>query len=205
MALPSVRYKAGNAYRTEVNKHLIPNLGAHRVDKIKPEHFKKLYAKMLKSGLKAATAHQVHRTARTAFGEALLREHITGNLVELAKAPRVEEHKIEPFEANEIGRLLVTALARRNGVRFVLALGTRQGETIGLNGRGSIGSTRHCGAPSNCSARRGSTGATTRTSAARSTTRCGPAPRTANGITGSRVRRTVRATRGGARSGTAAA
>jgi integrase len=134
IALPSVRYKAGNAYRTAVNKHLIPNLGAHRVDKIEPEHFEKLYAKMLKSGLKAATAHQVHRTARTAFGEALLRGHITGNPVELAKAPRVEEHEIEPFEANEIGRLLVTALARRNGVRFVLALalGTRQGETIGL-------------------------------------------------------------------------
>ncbi|MDQ7805830.1 hypothetical protein Q5425_18955 [Amycolatopsis sp. A133] len=73
MALPSVRYEAGNAYRTAVNRHLIPNLGAHRVDKIEPEHFEKLYAKMLKSGLKSATAHQVHRTARTAFGEALRR------------------------------------------------------------------------------------------------------------------------------------
>jgi integrase len=134
IAGPSVRYKARNAYRTAVYRHLIPNLGAHRVDKIEPEHFEKLYAKMLNSGLSAGTAHQVHRTARTAFGEALRRGHTVRNPVELAKAPRVEEKEVEPFEADEIGQLLVAALARRNGVRFVLALslGTRQGETIGL-------------------------------------------------------------------------
>ncbi|GLY70726.1 site-specific integrase [Amycolatopsis taiwanensis] len=134
IAAPSVRYKAANAYRTAVYRHLVPNLGAHRIDKIEPEHFEKLYAKMRAAGLKAGTAHQVHRTARTAFGEALRRGHIVRNPVELAKAPRIEETDIEPFEADEIGQLLVTALSKRNGVRFVLALalGTRQGETIGL-------------------------------------------------------------------------
>lgn len=134
IANPSVRYKAGNAYRTAVQRHLIPNLGAHRVDRVEPEHFEKLYAKMLDSGLRAGTAHQVHRTARTAFGEAVKRGHIVRNPVALAKAPRTEETEVEPFEADEIARLLTAALARRNGVRFVLALalGTRQGETIGL-------------------------------------------------------------------------
>ncbi|WP_435582338.1 tyrosine-type recombinase/integrase [Amycolatopsis thermoflava] len=134
IAEPSVRHKAANAYRTAVYRHLIPNLGAHRIDKIEPEHFEKLYAKMLASGLKPGTAHQVHRTARTAFGEAYRRGRIARNPVELAKAPRLEEPEIEPFEADEIGQLLVAALARRNGVRFVLALalGTRQGETLGL-------------------------------------------------------------------------
>lgn len=41
---------------------------------------------------------------------------------------------MEPFDAEEIGSLITAALSRRNGVRFVLALalGTRQGETIGL-------------------------------------------------------------------------
>jgi integrase len=52
----------------------------------------------------------------------------------LAKSPRVEEEEIEPFEIDDIRQLIKTALGRRNGVRFVLALalGTRQGETIGL-------------------------------------------------------------------------
>src|SRR4051812_10735886 len=57
-----------------------------------------------------------------------------GDPVVLAKAPRISEGEIEPFEIDDIRRLIKTALSQRNGVRFVLALaiGTRQGETIGL-------------------------------------------------------------------------
>jgi integrase len=130
----SVRYKALVGYRTAVYRHLIPGLGAHRMTRIEPEHFEKLYVKMQEKGLKPATAHQVHRTARTAFGEALKRKHITSNPVALAKAPRVEEEEVEPFNAEEIQRIIKAALSRRNGVRFVvaLALGCRQGEALGF-------------------------------------------------------------------------
>lgn len=130
----SCRYKTMRGYQTAVYRHLIPGLGAHKLPKIEPEHFEKLYAKMAKAGLRAGTAHQVHRTARTAFFEAVRRGHVTTNPVALAHPPKIEETEVEPFDANEIGELLTTALARRNGVRFVLALalGVRQGETIGL-------------------------------------------------------------------------
>lgn len=134
IAAVSVRYKSLSAYRTAVYRHLIPGLGAHRIDRVEPEHFEKLYMKLQRDGLKAGTAHQVHRTARTAFGEALKRGHITRNRVALAKAPRVEEEEVEPFGAEEIQRIITTALKRRNGVRFVvaLALGCRQGEALGF-------------------------------------------------------------------------
>lgn len=134
IAAPTVRYKTLTGYRTAVYKHLIPGLGAHKLDRIQPEHFERFYVKMQKAGLGAGTAHQAHRTVRTAFGEAERRGHIFRNPVRLAKAPRVEESEIDPFEADEIGQLLLTALAKENGVRFVvaLALGTRQGETLAL-------------------------------------------------------------------------
>lgn len=134
IARPSVKYKSYRAYRTAVDQHLTPGVGKHRIDKIAPEHFEKLYARMISAGARPGTAHQVHRTARTAFGEAVRRGHVTRNPVALAKAPRVEDEEIEPFEVEDIQRLIKTALARRNGVRFVLALaiGTRQGETIGM-------------------------------------------------------------------------
>lgn len=134
IAALSVRHKALSAYRTAVYRHLIPGLGAHRIDRIEAEHFERLYIKMQSEGLKAGTAHQVHRTARTAFGEAMRREHITQNPVMLAKAPRVEEEEIEPFSAEEIEQVITTALTHRNGVRFViaLALGCRQGEALGF-------------------------------------------------------------------------
>lgn len=132
IAALTVRYKPLNAYRTAVYQHLIPGLGAHRIDRVEPEHFEKLYVKMQESGRSAGTAHQVHRTARTAFGEAQRRGHTTRNPVTLAKAPRVEEEEVEPFEPEEIQRIITAALKRRNGVRYVvaLALGCRQGETL---------------------------------------------------------------------------
>jgi hypothetical protein len=134
IAKPTVRYKAYRAYCVAVYHHLIPALAERRVNKVEPEHLERLYAAIIKSGRRPATAHQVHRTARTAFGEAQRRGLIVRNPAELAKAPRVDEDEVEPFEVEEVHRLLRTALDRRNGVRFVLALaiGTRQGETIGL-------------------------------------------------------------------------
>lgn len=134
IARPSVKYKSYRAYRTAVEQHLVPGIGQHRIDKLTPEHVEKLYARIIAAGARPATAHQVHRTARTAFGEALRRGHLVRNPAAIAKAPRVEEGEIEPFEIAESQRLIKAALARRNGVRFVLALaiGTRQGETIGL-------------------------------------------------------------------------
>jgi hypothetical protein len=134
VARPSVRYKPYLGYRTAVHQHLIPGLGAHRIDRVQPEHFEKLYARMQSRGLKPGTAHQVHRTARTAFGEAFKRGYIVRNPVALAKPPRVEDAEVDPFEADEIDRILTLALRKRNGVRFViaLALGLRQGEALGL-------------------------------------------------------------------------
>ncbi|MDR7304715.1 tyrosine-type recombinase/integrase, partial [Haloactinomyces albus] len=134
IAAPSIRYKALEGYRTAVYRHLIPGIGAHRLDKIRPEHFEKLYTKLTKSGLKPATAHQVHRTARTALGEAEKRGHLGRNPVSLAKPPRIEEEEIEPIDSDDVKRILRAALHRRNGVRFViaLALGCRQGEALGL-------------------------------------------------------------------------
>lgn len=128
------RYKTLTGYRTAVYRHLIPGLGSHRLAKIEPDHFERLYTKMLAAGSKPGTAHQSHRTARTAFGEAEKRGHVMRNVVRIAKAPRVEEEEIEPMDADEIQRILGTALTRRNGVRFVvaLALGARQGEALGF-------------------------------------------------------------------------
>src|SRR5262249_58265571 len=102
-----------------------PGLGAHRIDRVQPEHFEKLYARMQARGLKPGTAHQVHRTARTAFGEAFKRGYIARNPVTLAKPPRVEDSEVDPFEADQLDPLLSLALRKLIGERLIsrLALG----------------------------------------------------------------------------------
>ncbi|MFF8511258.1 tyrosine-type recombinase/integrase [Streptomyces sp. NPDC015492] len=121
-------------YGAAVRKHLIPGLGAHRLDRLKPEHIETFYASMQAKGSKPATAHQAHRTFRTALNEAVRRGHLGQNPVRLAKAPRVREDEVEPYSVEEVRSLLRAADKRRNSARWAVALslGLRQGEALGL-------------------------------------------------------------------------
>ncbi|MET8539192.1 tyrosine-type recombinase/integrase [Kitasatospora sp. NPDC004799] len=124
-------------YRVAVNVHLIPGVGAHRLEKLEPEHLERLYKKMQANGSKPATAHQAHRTIRTALNQAIRRGHLTRNVASLAVAPKVEEEEVEPYEVEEVQALLLEAGKNRNSGRWAiaLALGLRQGEALGLQWR----------------------------------------------------------------------
>jgi integrase len=131
---PRVTEYTHAGYRVDVEKHLIPGIGAHWLDRLEPEHLERLYANMQAAGLSAGTAHHVHRTARNALNEAVRRGRLTRNPAALAKAPTVSEEEVEPYDIPEIRRLLEVAAQRRNSARWAvaLALGLRQGEALGL-------------------------------------------------------------------------
>mgnify|MGYP000085372516 CR=1 FL=1 len=134
IAAAVIRENTLAGYRVAIRTHLIPGIGAHRLDRLQPEHLEKLYARMIRNGSSPGTAHQAHRTLRTALGEAERRGRITRNPATLAKAPRVSETEVEPYSVDEVRRLLVTAAKGRNHARWAiaLALGLRQGEVLGL-------------------------------------------------------------------------
>ncbi|GAA3636338.1 tyrosine-type recombinase/integrase [Microlunatus ginsengisoli] len=135
IARPSIRWSSYDAYRIAVHNHLVPNLGRHRLERLEPEHLERLYRKMIDSGLKPATAHQVHRTIRTALGEAHRRRQVAQNVATLARAPKVEQQEVEPYSIEEVRRILKAASEGRNAARWAiaLALGLRQGEVLGLH------------------------------------------------------------------------
>jgi integrase len=134
IAAPVVRENTLNGYRVAIRVHLIPGVGAHRLDRLEPEHLEKLYARMIAAGSSPGTAHQAHRTIRTALGEAERRGRIHRNPAKLAKAPRLSEHEIEPYTVAEVRALLEAAGRERNQARWAIALslGLRQGEVLGL-------------------------------------------------------------------------
>lgn len=134
IAAPSVGVNTIAGYRVAVYHHLIPGLGAHRLNRLEPEHLERFYQRMQDTGSKPATAHQAHRTVRTALNEAVRRKHITENPATIAKAPQVVEEEVEPYTVEEVQRLLAEAGERPNGARWAvaLALGLRQGEALGL-------------------------------------------------------------------------
>jgi integrase len=131
---PNVSENTYSGYEVDVRVHLIPGVGAHWLDKLAPEHLEKLYAKMVRAGSSAGTAHHVHRTIRNALNEAKKRKHIKENPALLAKTPKLSDDESEPYTVSEVRRLLALVAERRNGARWVvaLALGLRQGEALGL-------------------------------------------------------------------------
>src|SRR5882757_5687713 len=143
IAAPSVRYNTLVGYRAAVYGHLIPGIGAHRLDKLEPEHLESLYRRLAEKvgkhnkTLRPATIHQAHRTARTALGEAMRRGHITSNPAQIARPPRIPEEEIIPFTGQEAAKILAACKGRSNGVRFMVALtlGLRKGEALGLKWR----------------------------------------------------------------------
>jgi len=134
IAAPSVSENTIAGYRVAVRVHLIPGLGAHRLDRLEPEHVEKLMQKMQRAGSAPATAHQAYRTLRTALNEAVRRKHITENPVVIAKPPKLAEEEVEPYTVEEVQRLLTEASKQRNSARWAiaLALGLRQSEALGL-------------------------------------------------------------------------
>lgn len=133
-APPNVSENTHARYRVDVEKRLIPGIGAHRLDRLQPEYVEKLYRKMQREGSKPGTAHHVHRTVRAALNEAVRKRKLGTTPVLLARAPRLDDEEIEPYDLDEVKRLLEVVRDRRNGVRWVvaLALGLRQGEALGL-------------------------------------------------------------------------
>lgn len=62
------------------------------------------------------------------------RGHVTRNVASLAVPPRVEDEEVEPYDIEEVQRLLTEAAKLPNSARWsiALALGLRQGEALGL-------------------------------------------------------------------------
>ncbi|WP_406013978.1 hypothetical protein [Streptomyces sp. NBC_00984] len=60
--------------------------------------------------------------------------------------PRIEEEEVEPYDIEEVQRLLSEAAKLRNSARrsIALALGLRQGEALGRRGRTSIPAAVSC-------------------------------------------------------------
>lgn len=143
IAAPQVRPNTLTGYRVAVYNHLVPGIGAHRLDKLQPEHLERFYVRLgqmktRRGGpFKPARVHQVHRVLRTALGEAVRRNHITANPASIARSPRVPDEEIIPFTKEEATKVLTAAMPMRNGARFIIALtlGLRKGEALGLQWR----------------------------------------------------------------------
>lgn len=121
-------------YRTDLKHVERSGVGNVKLQELTAEHVERVYRHVLASGCGPGTVAHLRRTISAALNAAARRGHILRNPVPLADMPRADDAvELEPYDAEEIGKVLTAARQRRNGVRWSLAfLGLRQGEALGV-------------------------------------------------------------------------
>src|SRR3954469_6933339 len=130
-----VRQRTVESYESSVRKHLIPGVGRHRLDRLRPEHLDQLYTQLLDAGYSPATVLRDHRILSRALTVATQRGHIARNVATLVDPPRQQQSDLATaLDLDEARAVLEAARGTRNEARWTvaLALGLRQSEALAL-------------------------------------------------------------------------
>lgn len=139
--LPSLpaRIKASTlaSYRTNINSHVIPHLGAETLQTLTPDKLDRFYAALLATGLKPKTVRNVHVIVRKALQDALRSGRVARNVAEAANPPArsaTRAPEMKSWTPDQLRTFLELARDHRLYAAFVVAgtTGMRRGEVLGL-------------------------------------------------------------------------
>jgi integrase len=134
VASERVRARTLMGYRQYVNGYLIPNLGAHRLGKLREDHIRAMYRAMKDRGLSDATRRQAHAILRRALLVAEREGRISRNPAANIDPPPVGKNHRTPLSLEQARKVLASLDGNPLAARWVAALllGMRQGECLGL-------------------------------------------------------------------------
>jgi integrase len=124
-----VRRRTLESYESAVRKHLVPGIGRHRMDRLRPEHLDQLYTALLDDGYSPASVLRHHRILSRALTVAVQRGHVPRNVAALVDPPAQRPSDIATaLDLGEARAVLHAAAGVRNSARWTvaLALGPRQ-------------------------------------------------------------------------------
>ncbi|SDM04073.1 Site-specific recombinase XerD [Geodermatophilus siccatus] len=130
-----VRQRTLESYESAVRKHLIPGIGRHRMDRLRPEHLDQLYTALLDDGYSPASVLRHHRILSRALTVAVQRGHVPRNVAAIVDPPAQRPSDIATaLDLGEARAVLQAAAGVRNSARWTvaLALGLRQSEALAL-------------------------------------------------------------------------
>lgn len=131
------RARTLQGYRGYVATWIVPQLGHYRLDRLGPEHIRRMVVTMERAGRSPATVRQcyaiLHRALVVAVKEGRLMHNPADRMVD---SPRPAKHPRTPLTLPEARAVIVYALGCDPGTssRLLCALlqGLRQGEALGL-------------------------------------------------------------------------
>ena len=128
-------------YKTNIEKHIIPEIGNIKLQELKVLHIDKLYRvkrnpnkEVTDKSLSNTSIRYIHRVLRKALQDAYVKELIVKNVADLATVPKEIEHEPKILNEKEVKKLLLSSKGTDFYLPVLLAvgLGLRRGEVLGL-------------------------------------------------------------------------
>jgi len=131
---PNLASRTSEVYEMNVNNHVKPVLGKHRIGLLNKSHVSKFYSDKLAEGLSAQTVVHFHTMLHKAMETAIEWGLVTRNVIDLVKPPRVTKPEMQVWTAQEVMIFLATAKDSNYYAMFHLVLftGLRRSELLGL-------------------------------------------------------------------------
>lgn len=139
---PSIRPTTWEGYQTQIDKHIIPNLGHIRLDKLQTSNLQKLYNDKLKGdradgrkgSLSPRSVRYIHTILHAALVQAKREMLITINPADAVKLPKLEKREMHTLDTEGLKVFLEKAKKTCHYTIYLLACasGLRRGELLGL-------------------------------------------------------------------------
>ena len=100
VARPSTAPRTYQGYEELIRLHVLPAMGALRLDALTPQHLTHLYADKAKTLSPRRVLH-IHRVLHTALQNALGWRYVTSNAAEFAKPPQVPRSERPALDAQQ--------------------------------------------------------------------------------------------------------
>lgn len=130
----SVSHRTWVGHEQKVRLHLIPTIGATKLEKLSALQIQTLYESKLKSGLHQNTVRKIHATLYKAIKQAVKFQLVPRNVCEAVTPPKEVREEVQTLSKSQINTLLDTAKDDPLHALYVLAVSTgmRQAELLAL-------------------------------------------------------------------------
>lgn len=133
-AEPDLKRSTAARYRGLIEQHVVPRIGAERLNRLTPAQVNAMTAAMIADGQSAHSANHARSVLRTALNDAVRQGLLVRNAAALADPRRVDERVVDPMRPEE-AQAIIDAFEDRPLHALVAAAlwtGLRMGELLAL-------------------------------------------------------------------------
>lgn len=133
--LVGIKPLTASSYKTAVNIHLKPGLGAIKLDALDSHTIQHFYNGLTsKKQLSPKTIKNIHGVLHKALEKAVANKYMAFNPADSCELPRIEKKEIQPLDDDQISTFLKAIKGHKFEDLFIITLftGMREGEALGL-------------------------------------------------------------------------